>query len=104
VLFCPVQFRAERFSSPVGYCPPGFIQFATDEVCDYAEAAEMPCVVVHEQFICLLGDLDTIFADSRWESITRDTEMACPPRLIRTNTRPKFTFASSVEIKRTFVE
>src|SRR5580704_15504223 len=36
--------------------------------------------------------------------MTLDTGTACPPRLMRTNTRPTFKFASSVEIKRTFVE
>src|SRR5882724_11893834 len=36
--------------------------------------------------------------------MTLDTGTACPPRLMRTNIRPTFRFASSVEIKRTFVE
>ncbi len=47
---------------------------------------------------------ERFFVASRYESITLDTGTACPPRLMRTNTRPTFKFASSVEIKRTFVE
>jgi len=65
----------------------------------------MHCVVVHEQFIGMFGGLrrdSSLTPDrsqSRW---TR--EQLVPPRLMRTNTRPTFKFASSVEIKRTFVE
>src|SRR6266852_2440109 len=52
----------------------------------------------------MFGDFGDMLVDSRYESITLDTGTACPPRLMRTNTRPTFKFESSVEINKTLVE
>jgi hypothetical protein len=60
VLSCGLQFLAEHFSDPVWYCLRGFTQFAADEVRDYAEASAMSCVVVHNEFIGMLGDFGEI--------------------------------------------
>ncbi len=56
VLLCRVQILAKHLSGPVRYRLCGLTQFATDEMRDYAEAAPMGCVVVHEQFISKFGN------------------------------------------------